>query len=127
MASAVRPGIEADHHPGREVAAEGGGAVEDDGGPVFFGQLGQRLLIGAGAVFFKVFMLRRDDRVRAAGEELLREGGDAAAEKHGGDLLAAVRRKLARLGEKLEDGGLDVPVLLFCKYPNAFVIVCCHV
>ena len=83
-------GIEADHHPGREVAAEGGGAVEDDGGPVFFGQLGQRLL-SAGS-HDQVIHLGQDEFA------ILSSHVDDAA-------LHAARRVLQRVGIELRVEG----------------------
>lgn len=119
-------GLEGDHHARCKIAAEAGRRIHDDRGLVLLRKLGERLLIGPCAVGCKVFVLCDDDLIGTAGDETGCQMRDLAAEKDGGDRFTVMRLELLRLCEQLIGHRIERSVLLFGKYPYAFVIFLSH-
>ena len=101
-----------------EVAAEGGGAVEDDLGAVLADQFAGGVGVGEGAEMLETAVVDVVDVVDTARDEQVGEFADVAAEEDGADLDAEGVGEFAGLAAELESGVGEAFIFLFSKEPD---------
>ena len=120
-------GLQRDHHARGEVTPERSGRIQDNGRLVLFGKLGQRSLIGAGAVGGQSLVLGEDDAVGAVGKERFGQRGDAVPQQNRSELFTGVFLELQCFGKNFQHSGVQNAVLLFGKHPYSLIIFFCHI
>ena len=105
-----------------EVAADGGGADEHDGGLLALDDGGDGLGVGLGHVVLQQVVVDNHDLVGTVLYEGLCEGFDILAEEHGDDFLVVGVGELAGLAEELKSHILQFAVALLGKHIYVFII-----